>query len=316
MNTHADIVTSKEAQKNLVYLYMGEVNECSRATYLFALNKVARKLGDAFPEFDDAVDAWALDWKIVRNPHTTMIKRWLLETGKTTSAHKTLAAVKGILEKAFDLELITADDYLRAIKPCKVKVNKQLRAASGRMLTEEELDALLATCDKGNPARAARDRAIISIFRQVGTRLAEVSKLMLADYAPDFAPGTGRLICHGKGNKDRTLYIKNGTLKALNEWIKIRGTEPGPLFWPILKADIAFNRRVGPTSIWHMLGIRGKNAGLAHFTPHDLRRSFASRLLDEGVDISTIADLMGHTDPSVTKGYDRRGEQRKQDAIT
>ena len=177
MNTHADIVTSKEVQKNLVYLYMGEVNACSRATYLFASNKVARKIG--------AADAYLFAWTQLRNEHTTMIKRWLLETGKTTSAHKTLAAVKGILEKAFDLELINADDYLRAIKPCKVKVNKQLRAALGRMLTEEELDALLATCDKGSPARATRDRAIISIFRQVGTRLAEVSNLTLADYAPD-----------------------------------------------------------------------------------------------------------------------------------
>ena len=304
---NGDIVTSKEAQKNLVYLYMGDVNECSRPTYLFALNKVARKIG--------AADAYSFDWSKLRNEHTTMIKRWLLETGKTTSAHKTLAAVKGLLEKAFDLGLMNADDYLRAIKPCKVKVNKQLRAASGRMLTEVELDALLATCDKGSPARAARDKAIISIFRQVGTRLAEVSNLSLADYAPEFTTEAGRLVCHGKGNKDRTLYIKNGTRKALNEWIQIRGIEPGPLFYAILKSDIPFPRRVGPTSIWHMLRERGKRANIAHFTPHDLRRSFCSRLLDEGVDISTIADLMGHTDPSITKGYDRRGEARKAAAI-
>jgi integrase/recombinase XerD len=302
------IVTSSEAQRNLVYLYMGEVNECSRATYLFALNKVARKIG--------AADAYSFDWTKLRNEHTTMIKRWLLETGKTTSAHKTLAAVKGILEKAFDLELINADDYLRAIKPCKVKVNKQLRAASGRMLTPDELDVLLATCDRGNPARAIRDRAIISIFRQVGTRLAEVSNLTLEDYERDFTQDAGRLIVHGKGSKDRTAYIKNGTRQALDEWIKIRGDDPGPLFYAILKADIPYPRRVAPTSIWNMLRDRGARAGLAHFTPHDLRRSFCSRLLDEGVDISTIADLMGHTDPSVTKGYDRRGEARKLAAIT
>ena len=304
-----DIVTSKEAQANLVYLYMAEVNACSQATYLFALNKVARKITDG------AMDAYSFNWSQLRNEHTTMIKRWLLETGKTTSAHKTLAAVKGVLEKAFDLELISADDYLRAIKPCKVKVNKQLRAASGRMLTEEEINALLATCDLGNPARAARDRAIISIFRQVGTRLAEVSNLNLADYTPEFTADAGRLIVHGKGSKDRTAYIKNGTRKALNAWIEIRGTDPGPLFYTVLKADQPFARRIGPTTIWAMLRTRGQAAGLAHFTPHDLRRTFASRLLDEGVDISTIADLMGHTDPSITKGYDRRGEQRKQDAI-
>jgi integrase/recombinase XerD len=307
-----DIVSSKGVQKNLVYLYLAEVNQCSRYTYLFALNKVARKIG--------APDAYSFDWSQLRNEHTTMIKRWLLETGKASSAHKTLAAVKGILEKAFDLELISADDYLRAIKPCKVKVNKQLRAATGRMLEQREIDALLETCKKGAPARSARDAAIISIFAQVGTRLAEVSNLNFADYVPDFTKDdegkwTGRLICHGKGSKDRTLYIKNGTRAALNRWIEIRGNEPGPLFYTILKGDQPFARRVCPSSIWNMLKVRGKHAGLAHFTPHDLRRSFASRLLDEGVDISTIADLMGHTDPSITKGYDRRGEARKMDAI-
>lgn len=301
------IVTSKEAQDNLVYLYLADVNECSRYTYLFALNKVARKIG--------AVDAYSFNWSQLRNEHTTMIKRWLLETGKTSSAHKTLAAVKGILGKAFDLELITADDYLRAIKPCKVKVNKQLRAATGRMLSDQELDALLATCDNGNPARAARDRAIISIFRQVGTRLAEVSNLDFVDYTPNFEPETGRLICHGKGSKDRTLYIKNGTRKALDEWIKIRGIEPGPLFYNILKSDEPFPRRINSRTVYEMLHVRGEIAGLSHFTPHDLRRSFCSRLLDEGVDISTIADLMGHTDPSITKGYDRRSEARKMAAI-
>lgn len=301
------IVTSKVVRDNLVYLYLAEVNECSRYTYLFSLNKVARKLG--------AVNAYSFNWSQLRNEHTTLIKRWLLETGKATSANKILAAVKGILEKAFDLELICADDYLRAIKPCKVKVNKQLRAATGRMLNDKELDALLATCDKGNPARNSRDKAIICIFRQVGTRLTEVSKLNLADYAPDFSPEAGRLIIHGKGSKDRTSYIKNGAREALNAWIKIRGTAPGPLFYNILKADEPFPRRLHSRTIYGMLKNRGETAGISHFTPHDLRRSFCSRLLDEGVDISTIADLMGHTDPSITKGYDRRGEARKMAAI-
>jgi integrase len=307
LSSNQVIVTSKEARKNLVYLYMGELNVCSRETYLFALNKVARKIG--------AADAYSFDWTQLRNEHTTMIKRWLLETVKTTTAHKTLAAVKGILSKAFDLKMINADDYMRAIKPCRVKVNKQMSAATGRMLTEGEFDALIATCEKGSPARAARDKAIICIFHQVGTRLAEISNLTLADYSPNFTSEAGRLIVHGKGSKDRTVYIKNGTLAALNTWIEVRGNEPGPLFYNIMRADIPFSRRISPRTIYAMLVNRGELAGLAHFTPHDLRRSFASRLLDEGVDISTVADLMGHTDPSITKGYDRRGETRKMEAI-
>ncbi|MGA2504405.1 MAG: tyrosine-type recombinase/integrase [Anaerolineales bacterium] len=312
---------TKEDQKDLVDLYLTDVHKESHYTYEFSLNKVAKKLS-TIAEFKDLFiegmfpDAHALKWYELRNRHTTLIRKWLLETSKPTSAHKDIAPVRGILAKAYyDLSLMSADDYNRAIRACIIKVPKQPTAATGRMLTEEELDALLATCEKGNPSRATRDKAIISIFRQVGARLAEVTKLDLADYSPDFSPDAGRLIICGKGSKLRTAYVKNGVRDALNAWIKIRGNADGPLFYNILMQDEPFARRIAPRTIYQMLLDRGNAAGLEHFTPHDLRRSFASRLMDDGVDIVTIADLMGHSDVAVTAGYSRRPEKRKIDAI-
>jgi site-specific recombinase XerD len=67
--------------------------------------------------------------------------------------------------------------------------------------------------------------------------------------------------------------------------------------------------------IYHILLKRGVLAGLAHFTPHDLRRTFAGDLLDVGADLSTVQKLMGHSDANTTARYDRRGERAKRSAV-
>lgn len=67
-------------------------------------------------------------------------------------------------------------------------------------------------------------------------------------------------------------------------------------------------------AIYNMLNKRGKQAGLGKFTPHDLRRSFCSHLLEAGVDITTISKMMGHASVLTTARYDKRGEVTKRKA--
>jgi integrase len=309
----------------LVDQFLASLNECSRPTYLYSLDFIARKMG--------AVNAHAFDWSQLRNEHITELKSWLLENYARTTAHKHMAAICGVLSKAVDLDwegekMLTGDDYLRTVKAGRIKINERPRAATGRMLSKDEIATLLKTTEPGVTNRDMRDRAIISVFCQIGARRAEVCKIMIEDYIHDYArdpksgASIGRLVLHGKGHKDRTVYLKNEARNSLAAWLQVRGDHPGALFPQLLRSDDpppvlpgAGLTPISTVSMWQMIKDRGKAAGLEAFTTHDLRRTFCSDALARGVDVLTVSALLGHPDPQVTMGYDKRDETRKMEAI-
>lgn len=73
--------------------------------------------------------------------------------------------------------------------------------------------------------------------------------------------------------------------------------------------------RLTEQGIYHILTRRGQEAQVPHFTPHDLRRTFAGDLLDVGADLPTVQKLMGHSNANTTAHYDRRGERSKRSAV-
>jgi len=95
------------------------------------------------------------------------------------------------------------------------------------------------------------------------------------------------------------------------DWLGIRGNEPGPLFYPVNKGGNLQPRRMVNQGIYNAMIKRGKQAGVADFSPHDLRRTFISDMLDAGADIATVAGLAGHASVNTTAKYDRRPEQAK-----
>jgi hypothetical protein len=123
------------------------------------------------------------------------------------------------------------------------------------------------------------------------------------------------LVIRGKRSKQRTAYLVDGAIAALGDWLEIRGGDPGPLFLAMNKSGRPiYGRRMTPQAIYHLLATRAKRAGVKFFTPHDLRRTFVSNLLDAGVDIATVAKMAGHSNIQTTARYDRRPEEAKQRA--
>jgi len=85
----------------------------------------------------------------------------------------------------------------------------------------------------------------------------------------------------------------------------------GPLVCPVGKGGHLELRRLAPQAILRVCEKRGREAGLEAFAAHDLRRSYISALLDQGVDLSLASDLAGHNSPTTTHRYDRRGERAR-----
>jgi site-specific recombinase XerD len=247
-----------------------------------------------------------LPWHRLGYQHTQSLRAALAERFSPATANRHLAALRGVLREAWRLGLMSAEDLQRAIDLPAVRGERLPR---GRALSRGELRALFESCRSGGPSDL-RDAALIGVLYAAGLRRAEVVSLDVADYDPE----TGALIVRGKGNKERIAYIDDGAAEAMGEWVKVRGDDPGPLFCPVSQIGEITVRRMSDQAVYAILQSRAKKANIRPFSPHDLRRSCVSDLLDAGVDISIVQQFVGHANVNTTARYDRRGEHAKKRA--
>jgi site-specific recombinase XerD len=206
---------------------------------------------------------------------------------------------------------MSAEEYQRAIDLKAVRVEHP-DAAAGRALSFGEWMGLFSACQADESPSGVRDAAIMALLKIAGLRRSEVAALQLGD----FDQNTRTLIVHGKRNKVRTVPVEDPeALDALADWCYLRGEIPGALFTRIRKGGTILPDGLSDQAIYAVLKKRGEEAGLSKFTPHDMRRTFASDLLDAGVDLVTVQKLMGHSDANTTAGYDRWGEVAKRSAV-
>jgi integrase len=204
---------------------------------------------------------------------------------------------------------MTAEDFHRAADLPGVRGERLPR---GRALSRRELQRLFEACAKDGSTKGRRDAAIIAVAYGGGLRRSEIVALDFGDYE---AESSQLRLRDGKGRKDRLVYAAGGVKAALDVWLAVRGGEPGPLFWPADgRGRPLVARRMSDPAVRLLLQRRAKQARVRAFTPHDLRRSFVSDLLDAGADMVTVQKLAGHANVQTTARYDRRGEQAKRQA--
>jgi site-specific recombinase XerD len=245
----------------------------------------------------------SLPWQRLDFAHTSAIRSRLAEQLAPATANRMLAALRGVLRAAFRLGLMSAEQMTRA---CSVEPVRGVRVMNGRALAQGELRALFETCAPGTTT-GARNAAILGLLYGCGLRRAEVVGLDLGDYDP----GAGKLLVRGKGNKERIVFVPGGGRQALGAWLAKRGSEPGPLLFPVAKGGAIVPRRMTGGAVGQLAGRLSQRACVAAFSPHDLRRTFVGDMLDAGADIVTVQAAAGHANPATTSRYDRRGERAK-----
>lgn len=169
-----------------------------------------------------------------------------------------------------------------------------------KFLSTEEVDRLLAAPDTTEP-RGLRDRAMIELFYATGLRVSEMVSLRQQDLNLE----SGYLTCFGKGRKQRLVPIGEEATSWLARYLQngrpalLRGRASPRLF---------VNARGGATltrvGFWKILKAHGRQAGLPRtLSPHVLRHSFATHLLERGADLRAIQMMLGHSDLSTTQIY-------------
>lgn len=298
--------------RNPALVYLAGLAKGSRRTMLDALNTIAQISTGGMRGADGkwhggTADALTMPWGLLRFQHTTAIRSRLADEYEPATANKMLSALRGVLEACWRLGQMNAEDYHRARD---VKNVRGQTVPAGRELTGGELGALMGACAADDSLSGVRDAAIIAVMYAGGLRRDEVVSLQVEDYNAT----TGRLVIQGKGHKERTTYLNNGAADALADWLAARGSEAGALFPPVNKGGIADNRPMTAQAIYNLLQKRAQEAGVKSFSPHDLRRTFVSDLLDAGADIATVAKMAGHANVQTTARYDRRPEEAKRKA--
>jgi integrase/recombinase XerD len=168
-----------------------------------------------------------------------------------------------------------------------------------KYLSTEEVEALLEQPDPSTPA-GLRDKAMLELLYATGMRVSELVNLR----CEDFDGNLGIVRCPGKGSKERLIPVGKSALRAVDAYLRQgRGTFVRNQAQPFL----FLNRRGGSLSrvgFWKILGRYGVRAGLApRLTPHVVRHSFATHLLERGADLRSIQMMLGHSDISTTQIY-------------
>ena len=271
----------------------------SRATALSTLNIVARLLGEK--------DIRSTPWHLIRYHHMAFLRATLADHYAPASANKILSMVRSVLRQAWKLGMTDTETYKRAVAIPGVQGS---RLPAGRALDPAEVRALFEACAEPGP-NAARDAALFAILIGCGLRRTEAAGLDLEDLDEDNA--TLRVV--GKGNHERLAHMNTGVEDAVNAWLKIRGSADGPLLYAITgRGNRVLPRRLRAESTRLILKRRSEQARIRSCTPHDLRRTFITSLLDAGNDIAVTSRLAGHRNITTTTRYDRRDERANQNA--
>ena len=175
-----------------------------------------------------------------------------------------------------------------------------------KFLTLEEVEKLLATAETST-SLGLRDRAMLEVLYATGLRVSELVKLKVADLQLD----AGVVRCLGKGNKERVVPLGRKSIAALEDYLR-RGR---PALTKRRTTPYLFVSRRGGAmtrqNFWMLLRQRARAAGVrAHLTPHTLRHSFATHLLERGADLRAVQLLLGHADISTTQIYTHVAQER------
>jgi integrase/recombinase XerD len=222
------------------------------------------------------------------------IRLWIAQLSRDglapASVSRAVSAARGLFQ------FLMLDGHIKR-HPTEDLDTPQKLAHLPRFLTEEEMERLLNAPDTSTED-GLRDRAMLELMYATGMRISEVISLKLSDMDLD----GGLMTCHGKGSKERRVPLGKSATHWLLEYSRARsraGLKHGT-------PHLFLNKRSQPLTrqfAWALVKRYAAEAGLQDISPHTLRHSFATHLLQRGADSRSVQALLGHSDISTTQIY-------------
>ncbi|HXX21412.1 MAG TPA: site-specific tyrosine recombinase XerD [Candidatus Acidoferrum sp.] len=221
---------------------------------------------------------------------------------------------KGLDSRSVARHLVTIRNFFRFAlmegyvddDPAATIESPKFRQNLPEFLSVEEVDRLLRQPDT-SAVVGIRDRAMIELMYSCGLRVSELCGLSVSDLQQE----EGCLRCVGKGNKERLVPVGQQALEVVQKYLgearpKLLGERSSPYLF-LGQTGRAMSR----IAFWKLLRSYGRKAGLRkELTPHMLRHSFATHLLDRGADLRSVQMMLGHSDISTTQIYTHVVEER------
>ncbi len=219
---------------------------------------------------------------------------------RPASIARALAALRGMHRFCCDERGATAD-------PTEQVRGPRLPSPIPKALSEEETERLLGAVTGAGPYEL-RDRAILELLYATGVRISELAGLSLADLDLD----RSLVLVFGKGSKERVVPFGRHAAAALGAWLGAEGRQKMAPERFARRTDCeavfisARGRRMTRQAIWAVVRAAAVRAGLgAKVTPHVLRHTCATHLLEHGADIRVVQELLGHAAITTTQVYTR-----------
>ena len=220
------------------------------------------------------------------------LRKWIAQLSREglapTSVARAVSAARGLFR------FLMLDGHIKR-HPTEDLDTPQRFAYLPQFLTEDEINQLLAAPDIATEA-GVRDRALLEVMYAAGLRVSELVSLKQSDVDVQ----AGLLVCHGKGSKERQVPLGKSAIQWVQRYNVIRSRYGKP---SLPQLFVNGGKPITRQFAWSMIKRYAKKAGVKDISPHTLRHSFATHLLQHGADSRSVQALLGHSDISTTQIY-------------
>lgn len=292
---------------NPALLYLASLSsQVSRKCMASKLNRFAQFFG-----YKDLTDC---DWEQMRTEHiVSFLASQPWDSERTYNCY--LSVLKSVAKACWQSKLMDREDLDRIQS---IKQHRVYREQTGRAIDFDEAKKMFtAAAEESTHPMQIRDKAIYTLLLGCGLRRNEVAELRLKRVHIN----EQRISVIGKGNKERSVYLSGLVYESLIEWLEIRNKEKGKddsgfVFCRVLKnGRLVAKSSLDPASVGRVVQkLCDKSGIIDKVTTHDLRRTFATRLIEKNVDIVEVQKLMGHESVTTTGNYVRKKDEKLKEA--